>query len=127
MKKDLDKPQYGDVLMFTCFIYPVVSASIGFITMGGGIIPGIFLICLFIYLPVASLVFACIRNKMKRAHACIVSTFVGLMTVYFMLGIIAFGLLGGSLLDAGIGLLTLCMLYMMSCGIYLFLLSRKKT
>ena len=121
MKKDLDSPQYSDVLIFTCFIYPLLSAIIGFITQGIEI-PGTLLFCFFVCLPIASLVFVCIRKIMKRAYACIVSTFIGLMTVYFLLIIVASGLLGFSVGMLGKVMLILCMPYIISCGIYLVLL-----
>lgn len=127
MKKDLDIPQYSDVLNFVCFIYPLISASLGFITQGIDIVsttmPGILLLCIFVYLPVASLVFVCIRKITKRACACIVSTFVGLMAVCSLLIIIAFGLLGFSTVEGiGEGMLILYIPYIVSDGIYLLLL-----
>lgn len=127
MKRDFGTPRYGDILCFTCLFYPLTSTSIGFIALGidngVGIMAATFLFCFFVYLPVTSLVFACIR-KNERARACIVSTFVGLLVVYFVCSLIAFGLLGVSmgLQGVGIGLLILSMPYIISSGVYLYLL-----
>lgn len=129
--KKIDLPQYSDVVSFTCLFYPLVSGSIGFIVLGTnnsvGIIVGSLMFCFLVYLPFASLTFACIRKKCKRFQACIISTFVGLMSVYFILGIIAYGLEGASigLLGAGLGLLILCIPYILCCGIYLVILKQK--
>ena len=130
MKKDYNSPQYEDVAIFTCLLYPLVATSIELITLGGsagaGLIPGVLSLCIVVYLPVASLVFACVKKKSKRARACILSTFVGLIAVFFVLLIIAYGLMGPSIgiLGAVLGLLILLGPYMLCCAIYLILLKR---
>lgn len=131
MKKNFDLPQYGDVVYFTCLFYPLISSLIGFIILGidniFGIIAGSLMFCFLVYLPFASLMFACIRKKCKRTHACIISTFLGLMSVYFILGIIAYSLEGSGIgfSGAGLGFLILSMPYILCCGIYLMILKRK--
>ena len=124
MKRDFGVPQYSDIVYVTCLFYPLIGGSIATIYNGVGIFMSLFLLCFFVYLPVASLIFVCIRKKTERARACIVSTFVGLLAVYFIGCIIAYGLIGPNmgLLGAGRGLLILSIPYIISCGIYLFLL-----
>ena len=130
MKKDYNSPQYEDVAIFTCLLYPLIATPVGLITLGwsagAGLISGVLLFCIVVYLPVASLVFACVRKKSKRAHTCILSTFVGLIAVFFVLLIIAYGLMGSSIGISGavLGLLILLGPYILCCAIYLILLKR---
>lgn len=130
MKKDYNSPQYEDVAIFTCLLYPIIATPVGLImsgwSAGAGLISGVLLFCIVVYLPVASLVFACVRKKSKRAHTCILSTFVGLIAVFFVLLIIAYGLMGPSIGISGAvaGLLILLGPYILCCAIYLILLKR---
>lgn len=130
MKNDVDVPQYSDVVTFTCLFYPLISASIGFMVLGAknavGIGAGALVFCFLVYLPFASLAFACIRKKVRRARACMISAFAGLMSVYLILGIVAYGQMGPhmDLLGAGIGLLILLAPYVLSCVVYFIALKR---
>lgn len=132
MKKEFNLPQYNDVICFTCLFYPLISGSIGFIVLGinngVGIIVGSFMFCFFVYLPFTILAFICMKKKMKRARACISSTFLGLMSVYCLLGIIAYSLEGASIgfLGFGLGFFILFIPYILCCCIYLILLRQRE-
>lgn len=131
MDKDFNSPRYGDVVTFVCLLFPLIITFIGLILGGNdgvAIAGSILLFAIVIYLPIASLVFACIRKKLKRAHACILSTSVGLIAICITLSIIAYGLMGPSIgiLGPVLGLLILCVPYVLCVGVYLILLKHAK-
>lgn len=125
MTKDINSPRYGDVVSFTCFFYPMISTGCRMLECNDGAssIVGTLMFCVLIYLPFASLAFVCIRKKMKRIHAFIVSTFVGLIALHVTYCIIAYGLLGPSIGWQGVvlGLISLGIPYILCICFYLIL------
>jgi len=121
----MNSPRYGEVVSFTCFCYPLVSTGchmLGYNESADSIV-GTLMFCVLVYLPFASLAFVCISKKMKNIHAFIISTLVGLMALYFVYFIIAYGLLGSSIgwQGAVLGLLSLCIPYILCLCFYLIL------